>query len=110
MIHAVIFENKREECTGFQVEGHAGYSEEGQDIVCAAASMLVMNTVNAIDMFTEDTFSFISDEDEGIISCHFTETPSHDAGLLLNTMIMGLSDMANDENYKEYIDLTFEEV
>ena len=28
--------------------------EEGQDIVCAAVSVLVINTVNAIEQFTDD--------------------------------------------------------
>ena len=28
----------------FVSKGHAGYAEEGQDIVCAAVSVLVINT------------------------------------------------------------------
>ena len=110
MIHAVIFQNKTKECTGFQLEGHAGYAEEGQDIVCAAISVLVINTINAIEAYTEDDFSVVSDETEAILSCHFRKKPSHDAALLLKAMILGLSDMIADENYEEYIDLTFEEV
>ena len=31
----------------FVSKGHAGYAEEGQDIVCAAVSVLVINTVNS---------------------------------------------------------------
>ena len=85
MIHVVIYQNEKEECTGFQTEGHAEYADPGQDIVCAAASVLIINTMNAIE-------------------------PSKEAGLLLNTMILGLKGMADDENYEEYIDLTFEEV
>jgi len=110
MIHAVIFQNKTKECIGFQLEGHAGYAEEGQDIVCAAISVLVINTINAIEAYTEDDFSVVSDETEAILSCHFRKKPSHDAALLLKAMILGLSDMIADENYEEYIDLTFEEV
>ncbi len=30
--------------------------------------------------------------------------------LLLNAMILGLEQMVDDDNYAEYIDLTFEEV
>lgn len=110
MIHAAIYQNKRKECTGFQLSGHAGYAKQGQDIVCAAASVLVINTINAIERFTNDTFSFSSEEESGIISCQFKKTPSQETQLLLKTMILGLSDMADDENYVEYIDLTFEEV
>ena len=110
MIHVAIYQNGKNECTGFQLEGHAGYAEEGQDIVCAAASILVINTLNALELYTEDDFSVVSDEEEGMIACHFQGSLSNDAKLLVKTMILGLEEMANDENYEEYIDLTFEEV
>ena len=42
MIHVTIFQNKYKECVGFQTEGHAEYANPGQDIVCAAASILVI--------------------------------------------------------------------
>ena len=40
----------------FESKGHAGYAEEGHDIVCAAVSVLVINTVNSFEAFTEDQF------------------------------------------------------
>ena len=46
---------------------------------------------------------------DGMISYHLNH-PSKDAQLLLNTMILGLEQMVDDDNYAEYIDLTFEEV
>ena len=101
MIHVTIFQNKYKECVGFQTEGHAEYADPGEDIVCAAASILVINTINAIEEFTEDEM--------GMISYHLNH-PSKDAQLLLNTMILGLEQMVDDDNYAEYIDLTFEEV
>ena len=110
MIHVVIYQNEKEECTGVQTEGHAEYADPGHDIVCAAASVLIINTMNAIELYTEDAFSVFSDEETGMISWHLEGNPSKEAGLLLNTMILGLKGMADDENYEEYIDLTFEEV
>ena len=101
MIHVTIFQNKYKECVGFQTEGHAEYADPGQDIVCAAASILVINTINAIEEISED--------ETGMISYHLNH-PSKDAQLLLNTMILGLEQMVDDDNYAEYIDLTFEEV
>ena len=62
MIHVTIFQNKYKECVGFQTEGHAEYADPGQDIVCAAASILVINTINAIEEFTEDDASLISED------------------------------------------------
>ena len=68
MIHVTIFQNKYKECVGFQTEGHAEYADPGQDIVCAAASVLIINTMNAIELYTEDAFSVFSDEETGMIS------------------------------------------
>ena len=110
MIHAVIFKDRDGEYTGFTVKGHAGYAREGQDIVCAAASMLVINTMNAIERFTEDSASVVSDDTEGKIAYQLKGKPSKEALLLLRTLALGLREMADDENYAEYIDLTFEEV
>lgn len=36
------------ELIGFQIEGHAGYSIPGRDIVCAAISALTINTINSV--------------------------------------------------------------
>ena len=98
-----------EHFTYLSIKGHAGYADAGQDIVCAAASILVINTINAIEEFTEDDASLISEDEMGMISYHLNH-PSKDAQLLLNTMILGLEQMVDDDNYAEYIDLTFEEV
>ena len=110
MIHVTIYQDKRNVCTGFQLKGHAGFAEEGQDIVCAAASVLVLNTINAINLYAEDEFSVDSDQEEGMIAFYLSDSPSKEAELLLKTMILGLEQMVDDENYAEYIDLTFEEV
>ena len=101
MIHVTIFQNKYKECVGFQTEGHAEYANP--------ASILVINTINAIEEFTEDDASLISEDETGMISYHLNH-PSKDARLLLNAMILGLEQMVDDDNYAEYIDLTFEEV
>ena len=111
MIHVTIYQNENRECVGFRTEGHAGYSEEGSDIVCAAASVLVINTMNAIERYAQDPCSVISNDEAGLITYYLVNGyPSKDADLLLNTMILGLENMADDANYAEYIDLTFEEV
>ena len=94
---------RRKNVQDFRQQGHAEYADPGQDIVCAAASVLIINTMNAIELYTEDAFSVFSDEETGMISWHLEGNPSKEAGLLLNTMILGLKGMADDENYEEYI-------
>ena len=39
----------------FISKGHAGYAEEGQEIICAAVSALVINTVNSLEQLTKDS-------------------------------------------------------
>ena len=109
MTKVTIYKNFENECVGFDVIGHAGYAEEGEDIVCAAISVLVINTMNAIETFTEVTFSQSSDEENGAIRYRI-EQPTKETTLLLNTMILGLQTMEDNELYTDYIDLIIEEV
>ena len=63
-----------------------------------------------IEKFTEDETSCVSDEDSGSITFRFSETPSHDAGLLLDSMILGLEEIEDSSEHEEYIDIIFKEV
>ena len=110
MTNVTIYKNVKNECVGFQVFGHAGYAEEGEDIVCAAISVLTINTINAIDTFTDVSVSLETDEEQGLIRYKVLDKPTKETTLLLETMCLGLSSMVEDENYAEYIDLKFEEV
>ncbi len=110
MIHATIYVNEHHAYTGFDFIGHAGYSETGTDIVCAAASMLIINTLNAIERYTGDETSCISDEEGGMIQFRFRQEPSHDAQLLVKSMLLGLESLEDNNEYEPYIDIIFEEV
>ena len=92
MIHVTICQNKKGEYLGFDAKGHAGYAEAGDDIVCAAASILMINTANALELYADAGLIVSGNED------------------LFKTMVLGLTQMEDDENYAGYIDLTFEEV
>ena len=54
MIKVTIYKTERQEYVGFDMEGHAGYAEAGEDIVCAGVSALVINALNSIERFTDD--------------------------------------------------------
>ncbi len=91
---------------GFWCEGHAGYGEEGQDIVCAAVSVLTVNTVNSIEAFTEDPLS--GQEKDGFVSCKLTGSVSKETALLMDSMVLGLTDI--ERNYDNYMQIRFKEV
>ena len=85
--------------TGFTCEGHAGYAEEGQDIICSAVSALTINTVNSIDALTEDAFSVEQSEDGGYLNLMLTEIPSERTVLLMDSLILGMKNIL--ESYGE---------
>ena len=107
MTKVTILQNSEKECVGFDVFGHAGYAEEGEDIVCAAISVLVINTMNAIETYTD--VHYTQDVSDGNISYRIKK-PNNETTLLLNTMILGLQSLEENEIYTDYIDLIFEEV
>ena len=46
--------------------GHAGYADAGSDIICAAVSVLVFNTLNAIESYTDDTMNVVTNDEAGL--------------------------------------------
>ena len=110
MIKVTIYKTGGHEYTGFDLAGHAGFDESGRDIVCAAVSALVINTINSIERFTDDETSCVSDEESGEISFRFSQVPSHDASLLLDSMVFGLEEIEENSEYESYIDIIFKEV
>ena len=110
MIQVTVYKTGRHEYVGFDMNGHAGYDDPGKDLVCAAVSALVINALNSIERFTEDETSCVSDEETGSIEFRFANRPSHDAGLLLDSMILGLEEIEAIEEYEPYIDIIFKEV
>ncbi len=92
------------------MSGHAEFADPGRDIVCSAVSILVINTLNALEAYTDDETSHVSDEEEGTIEFRFRRRPSHDAELLLQTMILGLESLEGNSEYEPYIDIIFKEV
>lgn len=90
MITVLVYENNNGIYNGFRVNGHAGYAKYGQDIICSAVSILVINTMNSIETFTNDDFTIESDEETGLIECHITGNVSKESQLLLHSLFLGL--------------------
>ena len=110
MIKITVYQNDKHEYAGFRTKGHAGFAPAGEDIVCAAVSVLVINTINAIETLTADEASVASEEESGEINFRFHRTPSKEAALLFSAMVLGLKNMTEDKEYRKYIDLRFREV
>ena len=87
--------------------GHAGFAEKGQDIICAAVSALMVNAVNSIDTFTEDIIHVSSEE--GYLSPEFIVGPSKDSKLLIDSLMLGLSQI-QDSYDRAYLKVLVREV
>ena len=79
-----------------RVVGHAGFAPEGKDIVCAALSVLVINTVNSIDCFTGDLYLLDTDEKQGLIQIEFPATVSDRTSLLIDSLCLGAEQLEKD--------------
>ena len=68
------------------------------------ALIVIISVMNGFQMGYIDSIMEIS-------SFHVRiENPTKESTLLLDTMVLGLETMVDDEDYAEYIDLKFEEV
>lgn len=92
---------RNDDVVEFKICGHAEYDEYGRDIVCASVSVLVINTINSIEQFTDDKFITRIDEKDGLIEFKLSEQASSSTNLLLNSLKLGLSEITNE--YNEYI-------
>lgn len=101
---------KNGRAVGFMAQGHTGYADDGSDIVCAAISALTQAAVIGLnEVIGLQTALEIED---GYIYCMLPKAVSekawHDAELILNTLALSLSSIA--ETNGDYIKLTDREV
>ena len=109
MTHVSVIKTSNGEYVGFNCIGHSGYAERGEDIVCAAISVLVINTINSLDQLAGQKIKLVTNEEEGLIDCRFDASINDKSKLLLDSMVLGLREIKKQYG-KTFIDLTFEEV
>ena len=97
------------EYKGFTCSGHAGFDVYGKDIVCASVSVLVINTVNSLEEIAKEQITVETDEEQGIIACQLEHAPNEAAKVLLDSLVLGLSQIEKQYG-KQYCKLKFEEV
>jgi uncharacterized protein YsxB (DUF464 family) len=87
VINVEIVRDSTGKIVGFTAENH------GESIVCAAVSMLVLNTVNSVEMLTRDNFTCDYNENGGYLTFSLTDPSSRTEGMgiLLDAMYLGLS-------------------
>ncbi|MDO4189539.1 MAG: ribosomal-processing cysteine protease Prp [Lachnospiraceae bacterium] len=86
----------------FSCTGHAGYGYKGNDVICAAVSVLVINTANSIEKLTECNFKSYNDGDK--IRYEFNSIPDEKAKLLMDALVLGLKEIQKEYG-KKYLEL-----
>ncbi|HEY5585371.1 MAG TPA: ribosomal-processing cysteine protease Prp [Ruminiclostridium sp.] len=94
----------------FVVQGHSGYAEEGNDIVCSAISAITFTTVGAIEELI-GLKGFFKQRD-GFMSCKLDMDISlelrHDANVIMTTAEIGFKQI--EYAYPDYVKVMNEEV
>ena len=82
------------------IKGHAGYAENGYDIVCASVSSIAITTINAI--ITIDKDSIVYSEEDGLIELGILKSSD-----IINKLLDNMMNMLNElkEQYEKYIEI-----
>ena len=105
----VTFHKKDHELVSFEMTGHAGFGEYGEDIVCAGVSALAITTVNSIEKLAGYQPIVDVDEVEGgylyfEVVRDVTEVQAHKTQILLNSLLLGLEDIQSE--YQDFLAVT----
>ena len=109
MIKIKVIRDSTNLIRGFTIKGHAGFSEAGSDIVCAAVSALAYTAAGAL-------LEFIGidghTEKHGYMKCIVSDEIPKDkkdkAEIILETIVLGFKQI--EHSYGRYISVLDEEV
>ena len=97
--------------TGYRAEGHTGYAEAGEDIVCAAVSALTQSTLNGLKSVLKAPVMYEMDDQSAFLEARLapeaSPTQVEQAQLLLVTLLEGLQAIA--QSYPRNVRIFFEE-
>ena len=112
MTVADIYRDSSGRYLGFECYGHADDElEEGEDIICAALSVLTTNTINSLEKLTgaDITYAYSTEDlGNGYVSCRFETPPDEKSQLLVDSMLLGLQSI-RDTYGGEYLVINLKE-
>jgi len=95
-----------------ECEGHTGYAEHGEDIVCAALSSIVQTAVLGVLQIAGVAAEYRTDEKKGCLflkipdDISFLSVQREKCNVILDTMLLGIKDL--HETFSDFIDLEIE--
>jgi uncharacterized protein len=102
MIEVKLYRTREGQIRGFRIAGHAGMAEKGQDIVCAAVSVLTQSAVLGLNRHVgiEPTVN----RQDGYLTCQLAEREiiqMESVQAIFETMAIGLREIA--EQFPNYV-------
>lgn len=95
---------------GFIIDGHTGFANSGEDIVCASLSLLaytVINSLNIVAKIEAEDISYEINEELGYLKVE-TNNINDKSDVIYNSFLVGIQLLTED--YSDYITLIIEEV
>ncbi len=94
--------------------GHAGYARKHlfyrePDILCAAISVTVFNTINSLEALAGEELRVEQNEATGFIKCDFGGSLQEKSVFLLDSMVYSLEALSRQYG-GQYLQVKFEEV
>ncbi len=110
MIRVRIQRNKDNEILSFNITGHAKTAPYGEDIVCAAVSVLAQTTILGFYevLHQKPIYEMIDGKLECRMMSSLTDSQKKEAAILLQTMLLGLKNI--QQQYPKIIAIDHEEV
>ena len=109
MIKVIVSADKNGGYRSIEFSGHALFADSGKDIVCAAVSILAINTLNSIEVLCKDEFDAYDNPENGYLRTEFKSKLSDKADLLMKSLMLGL-DGISQEYGKKFITILRQEV
>ena len=78
---------------GIEIHGHAGYAENGKDIVCAGVTALVQGLIRSVESLTSDKIKY--DISPGRADIHYGNL-SEEGKLLVDSFFIGVCSIADE--------------
>ena len=103
MIKAVFSFDAKENPIGFHIEGHAGYKDSGEDIVCASVSSPAYMVANTLTEILQLHPTLTVDEQKGLFILLLKEAEREKAKPILEGFYLHLKSLS--QMYEDYIEV-----
>ncbi len=102
MIKFGIYRNSEsEKITRLVIKGHAGYAEEGYDIVCSAVSTSLWMAIKGIE---EQKLAGVAyEQDDAYVDCSLTGEREEAADAILNSLVLTITELAKQYRKNVFI-------